>query len=125
MIFLHLIKKCFLNVFLFFQVQLLYELAEITSKVWNKIQRKGILYQSSVYPETMTGPAPPSSPVKSSVGTAPPDTSTYSPSADIGTTTEVSFLLKKCHTNTDLQDVEFSQVQMKRINKEQWCSYGK
>uniref|UniRef100_A0A8B9URB2 Vacuolar protein sorting 13 homolog B n=1 Tax=Anas zonorhyncha TaxID=75864 RepID=A0A8B9URB2_9AVES len=70
------------------QVQLLYELAEITSKVWNKIQRKGILYQPSVYPETMTGPAPPSSPVKSSVGTAPPDTSTYSPSADIGTTTE-------------------------------------
>ncbi|XP_071660013.1 intermembrane lipid transfer protein VPS13B isoform X8 [Patagioenas fasciata] len=70
------------------QVQLLYELAEITSKVWNKIQRKGILYQSSIYTETMTGPAPPSSPVKSSVGTAPPDTSTYSPSADIGTTTE-------------------------------------
>ncbi|XP_061851653.1 intermembrane lipid transfer protein VPS13B isoform X1 [Colius striatus] len=70
------------------QVQLLYELAEITSKVWNKIQKKGILYQSSVYTETMTGPAPPSSPVKSSVGTAPPDTSTCSPSADIGTTTE-------------------------------------
>ncbi|XP_014735252.1 PREDICTED: vacuolar protein sorting-associated protein 13B isoform X1 [Sturnus vulgaris] len=72
------------------QVQLLYELAEITSKVWNKIQRKGVLYQSvsSVYTETMTGPAPPSSPVKSSVGTIPPDTSTYSPSADIGTTTE-------------------------------------
>ncbi|XP_068017257.1 intermembrane lipid transfer protein VPS13B isoform X4 [Melanerpes formicivorus] len=70
------------------QVQLLYELAEITSKVWNKIQRKGVLYQSPVYTEPMTGPAPPSSPVKSSVGTAPPDTSTYSPSADIGTTTE-------------------------------------
>ncbi|XP_009085394.2 intermembrane lipid transfer protein VPS13B isoform X2 [Serinus canaria] len=72
------------------QVQLLYELAEITSKVWNKIQRKGVLYQSvsSVYTETMTGPFPPSSPVKSSVGTIPPDTSTYSPSADIGTTTE-------------------------------------
>uniref|UniRef100_A0A8C2Y556 Vacuolar protein sorting 13 homolog B n=1 Tax=Coturnix japonica TaxID=93934 RepID=A0A8C2Y556_COTJA len=70
------------------QVQLLYELAEITSKVWNKIQRRGILYQSSIYTETMTGPAPPSSPVKSSVGTVPPDTSTYSPSADIGTTTE-------------------------------------
>ncbi|KAM6089237.1 intermembrane lipid transfer protein VPS13B isoform 6-T7 [Chlamydotis macqueenii] len=70
------------------QVQLLCELAEITSKVWNKVQRKGILYQSSVYTETMTGPAPPTSPVKSSVGTAPPDTSTYSPSADIGTTTE-------------------------------------
>ncbi|XP_068861324.1 intermembrane lipid transfer protein VPS13B isoform X7 [Aphelocoma coerulescens] len=72
------------------QVQLLYELAEITSKVWNKIQRKGVLHQSvsSVYTETMTGPAPPSSPVKSSIGTIPPDTSTYSPSADIGTTTE-------------------------------------
>nr|XP_030122339.3 vacuolar protein sorting-associated protein 13B isoform X1 [Taeniopygia guttata]XP_030122340.3 vacuolar protein sorting-associated protein 13B isoform X1 [Taeniopygia guttata] len=72
------------------QVQLLYELAEITSKVWNKIQRKGVLYQSvsSVYTETMTGPVPPSSPVKSSIGTIPPDTSTYSPSADIGTTTE-------------------------------------
>uniref|UniRef100_A0A8C5T3A0 Vacuolar protein sorting 13 homolog B n=1 Tax=Malurus cyaneus samueli TaxID=2593467 RepID=A0A8C5T3A0_9PASS len=72
------------------QVQLLYELAEITSKVWNKIQRKGVLYQSvsSVYTETMTGPAPPSSPVKSSIGTFPPDTSTCSPSADIGTTTE-------------------------------------
>ncbi|NXD18802.1 VP13B protein, partial [Spelaeornis formosus] len=72
------------------QVQLLYELAEITNKVWNKIQRKGVLYQSvsSIYTENMTGPAPPSSPVKSSVGTIPPDTSTYSPSADIGTTTE-------------------------------------
>ncbi|KAI1243537.1 hypothetical protein IHE44_0001167 [Lamprotornis superbus] len=72
------------------QVQLLYELAEITSKVWKKIQRRGVLYQSvsSVYTETMTGPAPPSSPVKSSIGTIPPDTSTYSPSADIGTTTE-------------------------------------
>ncbi|XP_068040017.1 intermembrane lipid transfer protein VPS13B isoform X4 [Anomalospiza imberbis] len=72
------------------QVQLLYELAGITSKVWNKIQMKGVLYQSmsSVYTETMTGPVPPSSPVKSSVGTIPPDTSTYSPSADIGTTTE-------------------------------------
>nr|XP_013797400.1 PREDICTED: vacuolar protein sorting-associated protein 13B isoform X8 [Apteryx mantelli mantelli] len=70
------------------QVQLLYELAEIASKVWNKIQKKGILYQSSVHTEPMTGPVPPSSPIKSSVGTAPPDTSTYSPSADIGTTTE-------------------------------------
>uniref|UniRef100_A0A8C3TGB2 Vacuolar protein sorting 13 homolog B n=1 Tax=Chelydra serpentina TaxID=8475 RepID=A0A8C3TGB2_CHESE len=70
------------------QVQLLYELADIMSKVWNKIQRRGMLYQSSVYTESMTGPAPPSSPIKSSVGTAPPDTSTYSPSADFGTTTE-------------------------------------
>ncbi|XP_068789045.1 intermembrane lipid transfer protein VPS13B isoform X3 [Struthio camelus] len=70
------------------QVQLLYELAEIASKVWNKIQKKGILYQSSAYTEPMAGPVPPSSPVKSSIGTALPDTSTYSPSADIGTTTE-------------------------------------
>ncbi|TFK05407.1 pro-cathepsin H [Platysternon megacephalum] len=70
------------------QVQLLYELADIMSKVWNKIQKRGMLYQSSVYTESMTGPAPPSSPIKSSVGTAPPDTSTYSPSADFGTTTE-------------------------------------
>uniref|UniRef100_A0A8C8S293 Vacuolar protein sorting 13 homolog B n=1 Tax=Pelusios castaneus TaxID=367368 RepID=A0A8C8S293_9SAUR len=70
------------------QVQLLYELADTMSKVWNKIQKRGVLYQSSVYTESMTGPAPPSSPVKSSVGTAPLDTSTYSPSADFGTTTE-------------------------------------
>ncbi|XP_074842974.1 intermembrane lipid transfer protein VPS13B isoform X3 [Carettochelys insculpta] len=70
------------------QVQLLYELADIMSKVWNKIQKRSMLYQSSVYAEATTGPAPPSSPIKSSVGTAPPDTSTYSPSADFGTTTE-------------------------------------
>lgn len=101
-------------------MQLLYELAEVTSKVWNKIQRKGILYQSSVYTETMTGPAPPSSPVKSSVGTAPPDTSTYSPSADIGTTTEVGFLKKKkkkSHVSSDLQGVVCSQVRIRRIRK--------
>lgn len=100
-------------------MQLLYELAEITSKVWNKIQRKGILYQSSAYTETMTGPAPPSSPVKSSVGTAPPDTSTYSPSADIGTTTEVGFLKKKkCHVSSDLKGVVMSsQIRIRRIRK--------
>lgn len=61
---------------------------------------------SSVCTETMTGPAPPSSPVKSSVGTIPPDTSTYSPSADIGTTTEVLLFLKKmCCVSSDLQNV--------------------
>ncbi|NXA45453.1 VP13B protein, partial [Nothocercus julius] len=70
------------------QVQLLYELAEIASKVWKKLQKKGILYQSSVYTEPVMGAVPPSSPVRSSVGTAPPDTSTCSPSADVGTTTE-------------------------------------
>ncbi|NWY01214.1 VP13B protein, partial [Nothoprocta ornata] len=70
------------------QVQLLYELAEIASKVWKKIQKRGILSQSAAYAEPVPGAVPPSSPVKSSVGTAPPDTSTCSPSADIGTTTE-------------------------------------
>ncbi|XP_058420686.1 intermembrane lipid transfer protein VPS13B isoform X2 [Diceros bicornis minor] len=69
------------------QVQLLYELTDIMNKVWNKIQKRGNLSPSSAYPETMAGPIP-SSPVRSSVGTAPPDTSTCSPSADVGTTTE-------------------------------------
>uniref|UniRef100_A0A5F8GX23 Vacuolar protein sorting 13 homolog B n=1 Tax=Monodelphis domestica TaxID=13616 RepID=A0A5F8GX23_MONDO len=69
------------------QVQLLYELTDIMNKVWNKIQKKGILNQSSGYPESVAGLVP-SSPIRSSVGTVPPDTSTCSPSADIGTTTE-------------------------------------
>ncbi|XP_047579553.1 intermembrane lipid transfer protein VPS13B isoform X4 [Lutra lutra] len=69
------------------QVQLLYELTEIMNKVWNKIQRRGNLSPSSAYPETMAGPGP-GSPVRSSVGTIPPDTSTCSPSAEVGTTTE-------------------------------------
>ncbi|XP_005381914.1 PREDICTED: vacuolar protein sorting-associated protein 13B isoform X2 [Chinchilla lanigera] len=69
------------------QVQLFYELADTLNKVWNKIQKKGNLSTSSAYSETMAGPVP-SSPVRSSVGTVPPDTSTCSPSADIGTTTE-------------------------------------
>lgn len=102
-------------------MQLLYELAEITSKVWNKIQRKGVLYQSvsSVYTETMTGPVPPSSPVKSSIGTIPPDTSTYSPSADIGTTTEVFLFLKRiCCVSSDLQNVVVcSQGRIRKIRK--------
>ncbi|XP_042321632.1 vacuolar protein sorting-associated protein 13B isoform X3 [Sceloporus undulatus] len=70
------------------QVQLLYELTDIMSKVWNKIQKKGVLHHSQAHTESASGPAPPSSPIKSSVGTAPPDTSTCSPSADFGTTTE-------------------------------------
>ncbi|XP_060248832.1 intermembrane lipid transfer protein VPS13B isoform X1 [Meriones unguiculatus] len=69
------------------QVQLFYELADTMSKVWNTLQKRGNLSPSSVYPETMAGPVP-CSPVRSSVGTVPPDTSTCSPSADIGTTTE-------------------------------------
>ncbi|XP_069778608.1 intermembrane lipid transfer protein VPS13B-like isoform X4 [Narcine bancroftii] len=69
------------------QVQLLYELAHSMNKAWEKIQKKGILRQSFMHPESSLGPMP-GSPVRSSVGTAPPDASTCSPSADIGTTTE-------------------------------------
>lgn len=76
-------------------MQLLYELTDIMRKVWNKIQKRGSL-SASAYPETMAGPVP-SSPVRSSVGTAPPDTSTCSPSADIGTTTEVSVSEEFCY----------------------------
>lgn len=67
----------------------------------------------------MTGPVPPSSPIKSSIGTIPPDTSTYSPSADIGTTTEVfSFLKKKCCVSADLQNVvACSQGRIRKIRK--------
>ncbi|KAM8966204.1 intermembrane lipid transfer protein VPS13B isoform 2-T2 [Pelodytes ibericus] len=69
------------------QVELLYQLTDTMHKVWEKIQRRGILYQSSMYCDSSAGLTP-SSPIRSSVGTAPPDTSTCSPSADIGTTTE-------------------------------------
>lgn len=58
-------------------------------KVWNKIHKKGIFHQSLAHTESVSGPVPPVSPVKSSIGTAPLDASTCSPSADIGTTTEV------------------------------------
>uniref|UniRef100_A0A2I3H7X7 Chorein N-terminal domain-containing protein n=1 Tax=Nomascus leucogenys TaxID=61853 RepID=A0A2I3H7X7_NOMLE len=69
------------------QVQLFCELTDTMNKVWNKIQKRGNLNLSSTSPETLAGPIP-TSPVRSSIGTAPPDTSTCSPSADIGTTTE-------------------------------------
>uniref|UniRef100_A0A2K6GSC9 Vacuolar protein sorting 13 homolog B n=1 Tax=Propithecus coquereli TaxID=379532 RepID=A0A2K6GSC9_PROCO len=69
------------------QVQLFCEITDTMNKVWNKIQKRGNLSPSSAYTDTMAGPVP-TSPVRSSVGTAPPDTSTCSPSADIGTTTE-------------------------------------
>lgn len=65
------------------------------NKVWNKIQKRGSLGPSSVCPETVAGPVP-GSPVRSSVGTAPPDASTCSPSADIGTATEVSAVEQYC-----------------------------
>ncbi|XP_034278408.1 intermembrane lipid transfer protein VPS13B isoform X3 [Pantherophis guttatus] len=70
------------------QVQLLYELTDLMEKVWNKIHKKGIFHQSLAHTESVSGPVPPVSPVKSSIGTAPLDASTCSPSADIGTTTE-------------------------------------
>ncbi|KAM9308647.1 intermembrane lipid transfer protein VPS13B [Gastrophryne carolinensis] len=69
------------------QVELLYQLTDTMSKVWEKIQKRGVLYHSSTYVDSSPGAAP-SSPIRSSVGTAPHDTSTCSPSADIGTTTE-------------------------------------
>ncbi|KAG8570401.1 hypothetical protein GDO81_011258 [Engystomops pustulosus] len=69
------------------QVQLLYQLTDTIGKVWEKIQKRGVLYQSSMYFDSSAGVTS-SSPIRSSVGTAPPDTSTCSPSADIGTTTE-------------------------------------
>ncbi|XP_063307280.1 intermembrane lipid transfer protein VPS13B isoform X1 [Pelobates fuscus] len=69
------------------QVELLYQLTETMNKVWEKIQRRGILYQPSMYSDSFAGQTT-GSPIRSSVGTAPPDTSTCSPSADIGTTTE-------------------------------------
>ena len=77
-------------------MQLLYELTDVMNEVWNKIQKRGNLSSFSAYPESMVGPVP-SSPVRSSIGTAPPDTSTCSPSADIGTTTEVSVSEKFCY----------------------------
>ncbi|XP_051791807.1 intermembrane lipid transfer protein VPS13B-like isoform X3 [Erpetoichthys calabaricus] len=69
------------------QVQLLYELLHSINTTWNKIQKRGILRQSSNYHEVTVG-ATPSSPVRSSFGTALPDTSTCSPSADLGSPTE-------------------------------------
>ncbi|XP_044063064.1 vacuolar protein sorting-associated protein 13B-like isoform X9 [Siniperca chuatsi] len=69
------------------QVQLLYELLLSWSSTWARLQRHGILRQTSSIPEPPAG-ASPSSPVRSSAGTALPDTSTCSPSADFGSPTE-------------------------------------
>ncbi|XP_030013589.1 vacuolar protein sorting-associated protein 13B isoform X3 [Sphaeramia orbicularis] len=69
------------------QVQLLYELLLSWSSTWARLQRHGILRQTSSVPEPPAGAAP-SSPVRSSAGTALPDTSTCSPSADFGSPTE-------------------------------------
>ncbi|KAF3691535.1 Vacuolar protein sorting-associated protein 13B Cohen syndrome protein 1 [Channa argus] len=69
------------------QVQLLYELLLSWSSTWARLQRHGILRQTSTIPEPPAGATPPS-PVRSSAGTALPDTSTCSPSADFGSPTE-------------------------------------
>ncbi|XP_068178837.1 intermembrane lipid transfer protein VPS13B-like isoform X2 [Antennarius striatus] len=69
------------------QVQLLYELLLRWSSTWARLQRHGVLRQMSSLPEAPAG-ATPSSPVRSSAGTALPDTSTCSPSADFGSPTE-------------------------------------
>ncbi|XP_076004525.1 intermembrane lipid transfer protein VPS13B isoform X1 [Genypterus blacodes] len=69
------------------QVQLLYELLLSWSSTWARLHRHGILRQTSMIPEPPAGAAP-SSPVRSSADTAPPDASTCSPSADFGSPTE-------------------------------------
>lgn len=70
------------------QVQLLSRLLFSWSNTWARLQRHGIFRQTSSTPEAPAGAAP-SSPVRSSAGTALPDTSTCSPSADLGSPTEV------------------------------------
>ncbi|KAI4811955.1 hypothetical protein KUCAC02_014814 [Chaenocephalus aceratus] len=67
-------------------VQLLYELLFSWSSTWARLQKHGILRQASSVLDPPT--AAPASPVRSSAGTAPPDTSTCSPSADFGSPTE-------------------------------------
>uniref|UniRef100_A0A3B3X5Y6 Vacuolar protein sorting 13 homolog B n=1 Tax=Poecilia mexicana TaxID=48701 RepID=A0A3B3X5Y6_9TELE len=69
------------------QVQLLYEIFLSWSCTWARLQKHGILRQTSSMPDPPAGAAP-SSPVRSSAGTALPDTSTCSPSADFGSPTE-------------------------------------
>lgn len=78
------------------QVQLLYELLLSWSSTWARLQRHGILRQTSSIPEPPASAAP-SSPVRSSAGTALPDTSTCSPSADFGSPTEVCFAHPPTH----------------------------
>ncbi|KAI9537316.1 hypothetical protein NQZ68_026446 [Dissostichus eleginoides] len=67
-------------------VQLLYELLFSWSSTWARLQKHGILRQASSVLDPPT--AAPASPVRSSAGTALPDTSTCSPSADFGSPTE-------------------------------------
>nr|XP_061789029.1 intermembrane lipid transfer protein VPS13B-like [Nerophis lumbriciformis] len=69
------------------QVQLLCKLYLSWTSTWARLQKHGIFRQSASIPEPSAGAAPSSS-VHSSAGTALPDTSTYSPSADVGSPTE-------------------------------------
>lgn len=97
----HCIKHCNLSFSLLcfsvtLQVQLLYELLLSWSSTWARLQRHGILRQTSSIPEPPASAAP-SSPVRSSAGTALPDTSTCSPSADFGSPTEVCFAHPATH----------------------------
>ncbi|XP_058602808.1 intermembrane lipid transfer protein VPS13B isoform X2 [Onychostoma macrolepis] len=73
------------------QVQLVFGLwcrwSQIFS-VFDRMQSRGAQRASAGFPDSSAPPAGPSSPVHSSVGTIPPDTSTCSPSADLGSPTE-------------------------------------
>ncbi|KAL6462542.1 hypothetical protein MHYP_G00289640 [Metynnis hypsauchen] len=70
------------------QVQLLYELFLSWSRMWEHLQRRQFLRQASSFPDPAHQPAGPPSPLHSSADTVPPDTSTLSPSADLGSPTE-------------------------------------
>ncbi|XP_016330606.1 vacuolar protein sorting-associated protein 13B-like [Sinocyclocheilus anshuiensis] len=73
------------------QVQLVFGLwcrwSQIFS-VFDRMQSRGAQRASAGFPDSSAPPAGPSSPVHSSVGTIPLDTSNYSPSADLGSPTE-------------------------------------
>lgn len=73
------------------QVQLLYGLWCRWSQILiviDQMKNRGTQRQSAGFPDSTAPPAGPFSPVHSSAGTIPPDTSTYSPSADLGSPTE-------------------------------------
>ncbi|XP_067217864.1 intermembrane lipid transfer protein VPS13B-like isoform X4 [Chanodichthys erythropterus] len=73
------------------QVQLVFGLWCRWSQIFSafdRMQSRGTQRPSAGFPDSSAPPAGPSSPVHSSAGTVPPDTSTYSPSADLGSPTE-------------------------------------
>ncbi|XP_053467279.1 intermembrane lipid transfer protein VPS13B isoform X5 [Ictalurus furcatus] len=71
------------------QVQLLYELFLNWSRIWDCLQRRGILWHASGFQgETPPQPAGSTSPFHSSAGTIPPDNGSFSRSADLGSPTE-------------------------------------